>query len=154
MLKICLITVGTIKDNNLIMLINDFKKRLKHYVDLNEIVVSNSKLNNSPDAMKFETEKIMAKIPKDYYTVLLDITGKKINSVDFAKFLKDQQDFKQAKIVFIIGGSNGVLKTFKQQVNLRWSFSDLTFPYAIFRLMLLEQIYRGCKINNNEKYHK
>ncbi len=154
MLKISLITIGTIKNTNLTALINDFKNRLKHYVELNEVIIQNSKLTNEKEVIKIETKKIIEKIPKDYYVILMDIKGKKISSNTFADLLKEHQDFKKGKIVFIIGGSYGVDQEIKKMANLKLSFSDLTFPFAVFKFILLEQIYRACKINNNEKYHK
>ncbi len=154
MLNISLITVGTIKNPDLISMINDFKKRLKHYLNLNEIVIPNSKLNNETDIIKIESQKIIAKIPENNYVILMDIQGRKITSPNFAKLLKEHRDFQKAKITFIIGGSYGVSQELKKIVHAKLSFSDLTFPFAIFRLLLLEQIYRACKINHNEKYHK
>ncbi len=154
MLKISLINIGEIKDKSLISLMNEFKKRLQRYIDFEEITISNSRLNQLEEIKKDETAKIIAKIKKDYYVILLDIKGKQIDSDNFAKLIKDQQDFNKGKICFIIGGSNGISKAIDKFVDYRLSFSKFTFPYALFRVVLLEQIYRACKINANEKYHK
>ena len=154
MLKISLINIGEIKDKSLISLMNEFKKRLQRYIDFEEITISNSRLNQLEENKKDETAKIIAKKKKDYYVILLDIKGKQIDSDNFAKLIKDQQDFNKGKICFIIGGSNGISKAIDKFVDYRLSFSKFTFPYALFRVVLLEQIYRACKINANEKYHK
>lgn len=87
------------------------------------------------------------------YIISLDIDGEKINSLDLAKKI-DKTFISNANICFIIGGSSGLDKEIKTLSNYRLSFSDLTFPHQLFRVMLLEQIYRCFKILNNETYHK
>ena len=96
---------------------------------------------------------ILKNVDNKSFIVLLDIKGNKINSVELAKLI-DKTFISYPKITFIIGGSNGVTKKIEDIANYRLSFSDLTFPHGLFRGVLLEQIYRSCKINNNESYHK
>ena len=87
------------------------------------------------------------------YNILLDINGVMLDSISFAKKINDTLTIN-SNITFIIGGSLGVLDELRDKVNYRLSFSKMTFPHQLFRVLLLEQIYRAYKINNNEEYHK
>ena len=90
---------------------------------------------------------------KSDYNILLDIGGNQMDSISFAKKISDTLIIN-SNITFIIGGSLGVLDELRNIVNFRLSFSKMTFPHQLFRVLLLEQIYRAYKINNNEEYHK
>ena len=90
---------------------------------------------------------------KSDYKILLDINGNELDSVSFAKKINDTLTVN-SNITFIIGGSFGVLDELRNIVDYRLSFSKMTFPHQLFRVILLEQIYRAYKINNNEEYHK
>ena len=104
-------------------------------------------------ALKKEKEKILKVLnPKDYI-ITLEIEGKEDTSVEFAKRL-DNLFIENSNITFIIGGSYGIDDEIKNMSNHKLSFSKMTFPHQLFRLILLEQIYRAFKINNNEEYHK
>ena len=87
------------------------------------------------------------------FKILLDIEGKKLNSVELSNLI-DKTFISYPKITFIIGGSDGVTDKIKSLVDYRLSFSDFTFPHGLFRGVLLEQIYRSLKIINHESYHK
>ena len=90
---------------------------------------------------------------KKDYNILLDISGKEMDSISFAQKIGDVL-ILNSNITFIIGGSYGVLDELRDMCNMRLSFSKMTFPHQLFRIILLEQVYRAFKINNNEKYHK
>ena len=100
-----------------------------------------------------EHNNILKILNKSDYNILLDISGNELDSISFAKRINDIQ-MNNSNITFIIGGSNGVMDELRDIVNYRLSFSKMTFPHQLFRVILLEQIYRAYKINNNEEYHK
>lgn len=150
MLKI--ICVGSIKEKELIGLINEYLKRLQKYtkIEIRELPDYSYDLKNS---MKTEGELILKYLnPKDY-VITLEIDGKQCSSLELAEKIRTTL-ITNSNISFIIGGSNGLSEDVKKRSNLALSFSKLTFPHQLFRLMLLEQIYRSFKIINNETYHK
>ena len=141
------ICLGKIKEEYLKDLISDYEKRINKYLKFN--------IKELPDSQNIseEEEKILKNIDNKSYKVLLDIEGKKVDSVELSKLI-EKTFINYPKITFIIGGSNGVTDKIKSLVDYRLSFSDLTFPHGLFRGILLEQIYRSLKIMNNESYHK
>ena len=144
MIKI--ICIGKIKEEFYKRAIEEYKKRLSKYTKLEIIELLDSNIKN-------EKELILKNInPKDY-NILLDINGSEYSSLTFSKHL-DELFIGNSTITFIIGGSDGVDDSVKNSVNELISFSKLTFPHQLFRIILLEQIYRSYKIINNETYHK
>ena len=101
-----------------------------------------------------ESNEILNHLNNKDYNILMDIHGKKINSVDLSNLIDSKFTTGYNTITFIIGGSNGVNEAVKENVQMLLSFSDMTFPHGLFRGILLEQIYRSFKILNNESYHK
>lgn len=151
MIKI--ITVGTIKEKYLKDAIEEYMKRLKKYTNIELIEVKDEGLVEEQKAMQLEAEKILRYIsPKDYI-ITLEIEGKSFTSEEFSDKL-NQIQIENSNIVFIIGGSYGLSKEIKEKSKLHLSFSKMTFPHQLFRVFLLEQIYRAYKILNNESYHK
>lgn len=148
MIKI--ICVGKIKENYLKDAINEYTKRLTKYTRL-EVVELND--FSSYDAKEKEADLILKNICKDDYIITLEIEGKQMTSVELSKMIESQM-INSKNITFIIGGSYGLSDRIKGISNLALSFSKLTFPHQLFRLILLEQIYRSFKILNNETYHK
>ncbi len=142
-----IICVGKIKEKYLTDLINDYQKRINKYHKLNII-----ELKDSENITK-ETKDLLKYINQKDYNIALTITGKKYNSLNFANHI-DEIFTQSGTINFFIGGSNGLEKELIELCNEEVSFSDFTFPHGFFRGILLEQIYRAFKINNNEKYHK
>ena len=145
MIKI--LCVGKIKEDYLNDLINDYLKRISKYHKI-EIVEVKDEIDYNK-----EIDNVLKKINLKDYNIALDIKGNSINSVDFANKI-DNIFQKNSNITFIIGGSNGLNERVLELVNEKISFSSLTFPHGLFRGILLEQIYRSFKINNNESYHK
>ena len=145
------ICVGKIKDKNLKNLIDDYYKRISKYVNVQIIEIKDE--NENYDEMKRESKEIENYLDNKNYNIALDRLGKNINSIEFSNLI-DKTFINYSNITFIIGGSLGLDKTILDKCNMILSFSSLTFPHQLFRLMLLEQIYKSFKILNNERYHK
>ena len=144
MIKI--ICVGKIKEKYLRDAISDYEKRISKYHKINIIEVEDS-------IMKEESIRILKNIKKDDFVITLEINGNVISSVEFANKI-DKLFITNSNITFVIGGSDGIDDSVKERSNYSLSFSTLTFPHQLFRVILLEQIYRSFKIINNESYHK
>jgi len=151
MIKI--ITVGTIKEKNLKDAIEEYQKRIKKYTNIELIEVKDEGLVEETKAISLEAEKIKKHLNSKDYIITMEIEGKQITSEEFAEKL-NQIQIENSNIVFIIGGSYGLSNELKQMAKYHLSFSKLTFPHQLFRVLLLEQIYRCYKILNNESYHK
>ena len=145
MIKI--ICFGKIKEKYLQELINDYLNRIKKYHKI-EII----ELKDNEDLKKESLELLKVFDEKDY-NIALCINGRIFNSEEFANNLNNKFIYNST-ITFVIGGSNGIDKDIINKCNEQISFSSLTFPHGLFRGILLEQIYRAFKINNNESYHK
>ena len=145
------ICVGKIKDSNLKSLIDDYYKRIIKYTSIQIIELKDE--NENYDEMKKESKEIENYLDSKSYNIALDRLGKNIDSINFSKLI-DKTFISYPNINFIIGGSLGIDKSILDKCNIVLSFSSLTFPHQLFRLMLLEQIYRSFKILNNERYHK
>lgn len=139
--------VGKIKENYLNELINDYSKRISKYHKLEIIEVKDN------DDIRKETRELLKYISVKDYNIALSIEGNTYDSVTLANKIDDLFN-KYSCITFIIGGSNGLEKEVVSLCNEQVSFSKFTFPHGLFRGILLEQIYRSFKINNNERYHK
>ena len=151
MIKI--ITVGQIKEKYLQDAIKEYKKILSKYTNIEVIEVKDEGLVEEVKAIKLEAEKIKKHINDRDYIVTLEIEGKQMTSVEFANKI-DNILIENSNVDFIIGGSYGLSDDIKNMSRLHLSFSKMTFPHQLFRVLLLEQIYRAYKINNNESYHK
>ena len=144
MIKI--VCVGKVKEKYLQEAIADYMKRLTKYHKINIIELEDSNEGE-------EANRILKNIDVKDYVITLDIEGNIISSLDFAKKI-DKQFIINSNITFVIGGSDGLDKKVKERADYSLSFSRLTFPHQLFRVILLEQIYRCFKILNNETYHK
>ncbi len=144
MIKI--VCVGKIKEKYLRDAISDYEKRISKYHKINIIEVEDSN-------MKEESIRILKNIKKDDFVITLEINGNVISSMEFANKI-DKLFITNSNITFVIGGSDGIDDIVKERSNYSLSFSTLTFPHQLFRVILLEQIYRCFKILNNETYHK
>lgn len=151
MIKI--ITIGSIKEKYLKDGINEYLKRLKKYTEIEIIELKDEGLVEKDKAIKLEGQKIERYLNNKDYIITLEIEGKELTSLEFASKL-DNIFIAHSNITFIIGGSYGLSDQIKEKSNFHLSFSKMTFPHQLFRLILLEQIYRSFKINNNESYHK
>ncbi|WP_035357372.1 23S rRNA (pseudouridine(1915)-N(3))-methyltransferase RlmH, partial [Acholeplasma granularum] len=147
-MKIKIICVGKIKQQNLKSLMNDYLKQLKDI----EII----ELSDEPNLNGMEKEgiKILSKIPKDSYVISLAIEGDEMTSEAFAQNLDKVITNYTPNITFIIGGSYGLSQDVKSASNRLLSFSKMTYPHQLMRLILIEQIYRAQMILKNHPYHK
>jgi 23S rRNA (pseudouridine1915-N3)-methyltransferase len=141
-----IIAVGKIKESFYRDAINEYLKRLSKYVKIEIVEVEDENITK-------EKANIIKHIKDKDYLIALDIEGKELDSVSFANKI-DILQTSHSNITFIIGGSDGLHKDIKELVKERISFSKLTFPHQLFRIILLEQIYRSYRIINNETYHK
>lgn len=144
MIKI--ICVGKIKENYLKEAVKDYMTRLSKYTNFKIIEINDSNI-------KEEAVKILANIKKEY-VISLDIEGNLIDSKALSKMISNLFLNSISNITFVIGSSNGLDEMVKKRSNYSLSLSKMTFPYQLFRVILLEQIYRCFKIINNEAYHK
>lgn len=144
MIKI--ICVGKVKEGYLREGISDYEKRISKYHKINIIEVSDSNINE-------ERDRIIKYISDRDYVITLEIDGNFIDSVSFADKI-DKVFISNPNITFVIGGSYGLHSDIKERSNYKLSFSKFTFPHQLFRIILLEQLYRAFKIMNNETYHK
>ena len=151
MIKI--ICVGKIKEKYLNDAIKEYQKRLSKYTKLEIIEVSDVDNQSIDIILSKEKELILKHINDKDYIITLEIDGNMISSEEFAYKINNIFN-NNSTICFIIGGSHGIHQEIKNKSNFKLSFSKLTFPHQLFRVNLLEQIYRSFKINNNESYHK
>ena len=151
MIKI--ICVGKIKEKFFKEAIEEYKKRLSKYTKLQIIEVEDVNLPNETLIKQKESELIEKNINDKDYVITLEIEGNEVNSIELSKKIQELEQ-TNPNITFIIGGSYGLDEKIKQRSNYKLSFSKLTFPHQLFRVILLEQIYRAYKIKNNESYHK
>ena len=158
-MKITIISVGKIKEKYLVEGIKEYSKRLSKYTKLEIIEVLDERApeNLSKKEMKIikdkEGKKIESKI-KNSYVIALDIDGITFSSEELANKIEDIKTYNSSHVTFIIGGSLGLSSSILNNADLKMSFSKMTFPHQLMRLILLEQIYRSFRINNNEPYHK
>lgn len=145
MIKI--LCVGKIKESYLTDLINDYKKRISKYHKIEIIELKDN------DNYQKEIDSIIKNINRKDYNIGLDLKGKETTSEEFATKI-DSIFMINSNITFIIGGSLGLSDSVRELCDELLSFSKFTFPHGLFRGILLEQIYRSFKINNNEAYHK
>lgn len=159
-MNITIIGVGKIKEKFMREGIKEYSKRLSRYCKLKIIEVADERApeNLSPKEMEIikekEGERIFSKLPKNSYIITLDIKGKKISSEDFSKEIGDLKLEGINNITFIIGGSLGVSEEILSKSDFKLSFSKMTFPHQLMRLVLLEQVYRSFRIMKGEPYHK
>ncbi|MTI66289.1 MAG: 23S rRNA (pseudouridine(1915)-N(3))-methyltransferase RlmH [Firmicutes bacterium] len=159
-MNITIISVGKIKDKYLKLGLKEFEKRLSSYCKLKVIEVNDERApeNLSETEIKIvkdkEGERILKKLNNTTYVIALDIKGKNISSEDFSKKLDELALRGSSNITFIIGGSLGLSEKVLKKAKFKLSFSKMTFPHQLMRLILLEQIYRAFRISRGEPYHK
>lgn len=159
-MKVSLICVGKLKEKYLSMGIEEYKKRLGRYCTLEIIQLSDEKTpDNASAAMeeaikKKEGERILKVLKEDSYCIALAIEGKLLSSVELADQFEKLFVSGKSHISFVIGGSLGLWDKVLKRADYQLSFSKMTFPHQLMRLILLEQIYRSYRIINNEPYHK
>ena len=159
MIKITLITLGKLKEKYLNEAVKEYTKRLSAYAKLDIIELEPVKLPDKPsrseieNALLKESELILKKIPQNSEIITLCVEGQELSSPDFAKKIGNLEAMGKS-ITLIIGSSYGLSENIKKQSHLRLSLSQMTFPHQLFRVLLLEQVYRAFKINEGSQYHK
>lgn len=159
-MKITIITVGKIKEKYLKDAIAEYTKRLSKYCKLEIVEVADEKTpDNASEVVEEqirskEAERILKYVKDDAYVVTLEINGKQLTSEELADKVEKLGVQGTSHIIFIIGGSIGLGKEVLAKSNYALSFSKMTFPHQLMRVILLEQIYRSYRIINGEPYHK
>ena len=159
MIKVTIIALSKLKEKYLKDASDEYLKRLSRYCKLQVVEIEPERLNDNPSqneinsALEKEAQAVFKRIPESAYVAAMCIEGKKLSSENFAKTLSSAQ-FSSGGITFIIGSSYGLADSVKKRADICLSVSDMTFPHQLFRIMLLEQIYRGFKINEGSAYHK
>jgi len=159
-MKITILCVGKVKEKYFRDAISEYEKRLSRYTKIDIVEVSDEKTVENPsvgeaEAIKGrEADRILANIKPDSYNIALAIDGKKYDSVSLSKHLEKLTVAGNSHICLIIGGSLGLSNKVLDICQERLSFSDLTFPHQLMRVILLEQVYRSFRIMKNEPYHK
>lgn len=156
MIKINLITIGDIKEEYLRQAIQEYSKRISRFADLKIVELKeNNPKSVSPKDIEAALEKDAFNIEKHLkgYAICLDINSPQLSSEQFAEKIKNLT-LKTSEISFVIGASNGIAERIKQRCNEKLSFSKMTFPHQLMRVIFLEQLYRAFTINNNIAYHK
>ena len=159
-MNITLISVGKLKEKYLKEAIDEYSKRLKRYCKLEIIELPDEKTpDNESEKEELqikdkEGELILSKIKDNSYVIAMDLKGKHITSEEFSGLIQDLGVTGNPNITFIIGGSLGLSQKVISRANYKLCFSKMTFPHQLFRVMLLEQVYRAFRIMKNEPYHK
>jgi len=133
--------------------ISEFTKRISHYYPIDWQLITPSKAAQSNIIKKEEAQNILKQLAPNDVLILLDETGKMINSPGLANLIQQKANQSTQKLIFLIGGAYGVNDEIKKRANFTWSLSQLVFPHMLVRLLLAEQIYRACSILANEKYY-
>ncbi|MBT2646507.1 23S rRNA (pseudouridine(1915)-N(3))-methyltransferase RlmH [Bacillus sp. ISL-34] len=159
-MKITIITVGKLKEKYLKQGIAEYTKRLSAYANIELVEVPDEKAPENLSAADMdivkqkEGERILAKVSPDTYVITLEIDGKQLTSEQLATHMDQLATYGKSKIAFIIGGSLGLGTEVLSRSDYALSFSKMTFPHQLMKLVLVEQIYRAFRINRNEPYHK
>lgn len=159
-MRITLITVGKIKEKYLKDAIAEYSKRLSRYCKLKIVEVADEKTpDNASDTVEDairdkEGERILKYVKEEAYVITLEIAGKMLTSEELAEKVEKLGVQGTSHIIFIIGGSIGLGKEVRKRSDYALSFSKMTFPHQLMRVILLEQIYRSYRIMNHEPYHK
>ena len=159
MLKVTLIAVGSLKEAYWRDACAEYQKRLNAFCRLSEIVIREAKLPEDPsegeiaNALRSEEKQILAAIPPKSYCVALCVEGKQLSSEELAEKIEEIGN-AQGAVTLVIGSSHGLSPAVKEACDLRLSFSKMTFPHQLMRVMVLEAVYRAMNILRGTKYHK
>ncbi|MEG2195594.1 MAG: 23S rRNA (pseudouridine(1915)-N(3))-methyltransferase RlmH [Terrisporobacter sp.] len=159
-MNITVITVGKLKEKYLKQAIDEYSKRLSRYCKLDIVELLDEKTpDNASEKEEIQIKEkegqlILSKVKENAYVIAMDLGGKNITSEEFSSFIQNCGVMGNSNITFIIGGSLGLSKDVIKRANYKLCFSKMTFPHQLFRVMLLEQVYRAFRIMKNEPYHK
>lgn len=159
-MKISIICVGKIKEKFYRDAVDEYLKRLSRYCKTEVVEVADEKTPDKASPVeeeqikKKEAERILSKIKEDAYVITLEILGDKLDSIAFGEMINKAGIMGKSHIQFVIGGSLGLHPDVSRRADKKISFSDMTFPHQLMRVILCEQIYRGYRIISGEPYHK
>ena len=159
-MNITVICIGKLKEKYWTAAIDEYSKRLKGYCSLDIIELKEARLPDKAGpaeelaVKEAEGEEILKKIKDNQYVITLEVKGKMLSSEKLAEKIDALGLDGNSNIVFVIGGSLGLSAAVSKRANFKLSFSEMTFPHQMMRVILLEQVYRAFKINRNEAYHK
>ena len=159
-MDVTFLCVGNLKEAYFRDGVKEYEKRLSRFGKINIIEVNEVSIPNNTSAtdeqkiMEKEGKLILSKLPKDCFVFVLDRKGKQLSSEDLANKIEEILTYGKSHIVFIIGGSLGLSEEVKGRAQCLLSFSKITFPHQLMRIILVEQVYRSFKIINHETYHK
>jgi len=159
-MNITIICVGKIKEKYLKSAIEEYTKRLSRYCKLNIVELNDEKTpDNASEKEEIlikqkEGESILRSIKENMFVIALELKGDMISSVELSNYIRDLGIRGDSNIAFVIGGSLGLSNAVLERSNFKLCFSKMTFPHQLFRVMLLEQVYRGFRIISGEPYHK
>ena len=159
-MKIQVICIGKLKEKYWTDAVSEYMKRLSKYCDIEIIELKESKLPDKASpaqeatVVEEEGRSILGKIKDGSYVITLEILGKNLTSEELASKMEELPLMGKSHVTFIIGGSLGLSKEVSKRSDFKLSFSKMTFPHQMMRVILLEQVYRAFKINKNEAYHK
>jgi len=158
-MEIHIVCVGKLKEKYLVNGIREYSKRLSKYTkvvisEVNDVMAPENLSDAEQEIVKEKEAEKLRKQIKDSFVIALALDGKMLDSVELAKEIERIQTYHSSRITFLIGGSLGLSKSLLKEANLLLSFSKMTFPHQLMRLILLEQVYRSFRILNNEPYHK
>lgn len=159
-MKISIVCVGKMREKFYREAMAEYAKRLSRYCRLEILEEEDEKTpDGASQALEEqirlkEAKRILSRLKEDAYIIALEIQGKKMDSVEFAEMIEKLGIQGKSHIQFVIGGSLGLHESVLRLAHLRLSFSDMTFPHQLMRVILLEQIYRGYRIISGEPYHK
>ena len=160
MLNVKLICVGKMREKFYIDAFEEYRKRLQTYCRLELVEITEQRLSDRPAekeitaALEREGQEILKAVPADAYLVALCVEGKQMPSEGMAELIAARENSGKPKLCFVIGGSVGLSPTVKSRADRKLSMSQMTFPHHLARVMLIEQVYRGFKINEGSQYHK
>lgn len=153
-MDINLICVGKIKEKYLEDGINEYAKRIKPFCNLKITEIKESNFAETNKNLNQEAALILKEIKKDDFVITLEIEGKMLTSVEMAQLIEKHTSYSSRTITFVIGSSEGLSNEVKMRSDYKLSFSKMTFPHQLMRMIFLEQLYRSFSILNNKKYHK
>ena len=159
MANVTIITVGTLKESYLREAVSEYKKRLSQYAKVDEVELKEERIKNEDNraeiesALSKEADKILTAIPKDALKIALCVEGKQYTSEELSRLIGEGCE-TGGKIAFVIGSSYGLSERVKRECDVRLSFSKLTFPHQLMKVVLFEAVYRSFTILYGKRYHK
>ena len=160
MLAVKFICVGRMREKFYIEAFSEYTKRLQSLCKFEIVEPAEQRLSENPSdkeiktALDKEAQDIMKAIPNDAYVVAMCVEGKQIPSEGMGELIQQRENSGKPRLCFVIGGSFGLADSVKQRADMKLSMSKMTFPHHLARVMLIEQLYRGFKINEGSRYHK